>query len=138
MMLLTLNRRVHTEKSTIGELLVDGKFQCFTLEDCDRYLERGGKKIQNVTAIPRGKYNVQITFSQRFQKYLPLVVGVAQFEGVRIHSGNTDKDTEGCILVGSSFGVDVIHDSRAAFNVLFDRMDDVINKQHSTILLEVM
>lgn len=84
-----------------GEMFADGSLLGQTLEDKDRYLEHGGKKIQNETAIPRGRYRVSITFSNRFQKPMPLVHDVSQFSGVRIHGGNTEENTEGCPLLGA-------------------------------------
>lgn len=83
----------------IGELTIDGVHQCFTLEDKVRE-----KKIFGKTAIPPGRYEVTVSFSNHFQKKLPLLMNVPNFEGVRIHSGNTAKDTEGCILVGMTKG----------------------------------
>jgi hypothetical protein len=123
-MQLTLKRETLSPKSTIGRLYIDGKFECYTLEDCVR-----DKKIKNCTAIPAGTYEVVSTFSNRFQKYLPLLLNVPNFEGVRIHSGNTDADTEGCILVGQSKGTDSIGSSRAAFSTLFAKMKAVEKKE---------
>ena len=114
---LTLKRTDFTEKSTIGELSIDGVFECFTLEDKVRET-----KIKNITAIPAGRYEVVITFSNRFQTPLPLLLNVPNFEGVRIHPGNTAENTEGCILVGQQKQVDFIGASRAAFAPLFDRI----------------
>jgi len=93
-------KRIHrTEKSTIGEMYVDGVFQCYTLEDKEREV-----KIKSETAIPKGTYDVIINMSNRFKKEMPLLLKVPNFEGVRIHSGNTNHDTEGCILVGKTRG----------------------------------
>jgi hypothetical protein len=92
---LRLTRKEFTDRSTIGELHVNGVFECFTLEDTVRPV-----KIKGETAIPEGRYEVVVNFSERFQRPLPLLLNVPNFEGVRIHPGNTDKDTEGCILVG--------------------------------------
>ena len=114
---LELTRTNFTEMSTIGELRINGKFLCFTLEDAVR-----DKKIYGKTAIPYGKYEVEITFSPRFQKYLPLIKDVPNYSGVRIHTGNTAQDTEGCILVGISKGYDFIGGSRKAFALLMDKI----------------
>jgi hypothetical protein len=114
---MLVTRQTLTDESTIGELTIDGVHQCFTLEDKVR-----PEKIFGETAIPAGRYEVVVNFSNHFQKLLPELVSVPNFEGVRIHSGNTAKDTEGCILVGTSKGTNVISDSRTAFNALFAKI----------------
>ena len=75
-----------------------------------------------MTAIPAGFYEVVVNFSQRFQRQLPLLLGVPNFDGVRIHAGNTDADTEGCLLVGKTKARDFIGGSRAAFDALFPKI----------------
>lgn len=122
-MKLRLERTTFTDKSTIGALYVNGVFQCWTLEDRDRKLEAGGEKVYGKTAIPRGTYDISITYSNRFRRELPLIKSVPQFDGIRIHAGNTDADTEGCILVGAGIGADRIFNSRATFDALFNRLD---------------
>lgn len=117
-----LRRVQFTAISTIGELWLGDWRECYTLEDCVRK-----EKIPNVTAIPAGRYEVVITFSNRFQRPLPLLLNVPNYEGVRIHPGNSAKDTEGCILVGTTRGVDYIGESRLAFNSLFDEISRVIH-----------
>ena len=116
-MLITVKRLYKTENSTIGELLVDGIWECFTLEDVERTV-----KIKGETAIPKGTYKVIINESNRFKRLLPLLLDVPGFEGVRIHSGNTNHDTEGCILVGQSRNKEYIGQSRKAFEKLFKKM----------------
>lgn len=86
---------------TFGKFFVDGKYLGETLEDTDRFLESGGVKIPKHTCIPRGRYRVTITFSNRFQKPMPYLHDVPQFEGVRIHGGNGPENTEGCPLLGN-------------------------------------
>lgn len=98
--MFTLQRNVFDDEFTLGELLRDGKHFAFTCEDTDRELEKGGVKVPGKSAIPRGKYRLTATMSNRFKKILPLVEGVPGFSGVRIHGGNTSKDTEGCPLIG--------------------------------------
>ena len=116
-MLITIKRLYKTDTSTIGELLVDGLFECFTLEDKERQV-----KIKGETAIPKGTYKVIINESNRFKRQLPLLLNVPDFEGVRIHSGNSNHDTEGCILVGQSRNKNYIGQSRKAFEKLFKKM----------------
>lgn len=114
---LLLKRLHKTINSTIGELYVNGVFECYTLEDVERTV-----KIKNETAIAKGKYKVVITYSNRFKRDLPLLLNVPNFEGVRIHSGNTNHDTEGCILVGLTRSKDFIGNSRKAFAKLFNKI----------------
>ena len=122
-MKLRLIRDLLTEKSTIGRLYVNGVYSCETLEDKDRKIEEGGTKVPAMTCIPRGTYDIIIDFSNRFKVRMPLLLNVPQFTGVRIHPGNTDKDTEGCILVGRTRGVDFVGDSRLAYDALFKDID---------------
>ncbi len=136
-MKITLTRTDITDASTIGELEIDGIFECYTLEDKDRKLEDGGVKVPGETAIPRGTYKVIIDFSNRFQRLLPLVLNVPQFTGIRIHPGNEAEDTEGCILVGNSKSINFIGQSRAAFDALFKKLSDA-RGNHEEIHLEVV
>lgn len=132
-MKLNLIRKIFTEKSTIGTLQIDGGVSMFTLEDMGRKLESGGVKIPKLTAIPRGTYKVTIDFSNRFQRDMLHILDVPQFEGIRIHSGNTDVDTEGCILVGGNKGTDVITSSRTTLNQLFLLVKDALTREEITI-----
>lgn len=120
-MKLTLKRIEQVPKATIGLLFVDGKFQCFTLEDKVQW-----PKVPGETAIPTGTYEVKIGWSPRFKRDMPRLQNVPDYEGVLIHYGNTDKDTEGCILVGQvhEAGHDFIGQSRIAFNDLFKKLCD--------------
>jgi hypothetical protein len=114
---IVLKRTDFTNDSTIGELSINGKFECFTLEDKVRPV-----KIAGITAIPAGSYEVVITFSERFQVQLPLLLNVPNFDGIRIHAGNTSKNTDGCILVGQSKQTDFIGTSRVALDALFKKL----------------
>ena len=97
---LSLHRDVIHPDYTLGVLYVGMRHYGYTCEDRDRQLETGGDKVPKSTAIPRGRYRVSTSLSHRFGKELPILVDVPQFDGVRIHGGNTSADTEGCILVG--------------------------------------
>ena len=127
-MLLKLTRKIFTDKSTIGELQINEIFECYTLEDADRNLENGGIKVPGKTAIPRGRYEVIVTYSNRFKRPLPLLLNVPQFEGIRIHKGNTSEDTEGCILVGFEQRKNSVFNSRLAFDPLHKKISETKEK----------
>ena len=100
---LTLTRIAKRADYTIGRLEDENGVKiCDTLEPTWRNYKGGELKVPRKSAVPEGTYPVVITKSKKFGKYLPLLVGVPGFEGVRIHSGNTVNDTEGCILVGQN------------------------------------
>ncbi len=96
---LELKRTCLKEDRTLGELYIEGKYFCDTLEDKYRDLSKE-IKIPGKTAIPCGTYVVILTQSNRFKRILPELLTVPNFTSIRIHSGNVPADTEGCILVG--------------------------------------
>jgi len=124
---IQVKRVEFSEKSTISDCYVNGEWVCYILEDKDRQRQENGSvvvwnkdlKVPKETAIPRGRYEVIVSFSNRFNKYLPLLLAVPAYEGVRIHPGNTDADTEGCLLPGTWKGKDQVSESRKAFKKLF-------------------
>lgn len=123
---LTLNRMPSGVSCTIGDLWVDGNPFANTLEDLVREVPGvpvAQWKVPGKTAIPAGIYPVEITWSARFKRDLPLVLNVPGFTGIRFHAGNTDADTEGCILVGTWNGGEQIVDSRVALNGLLDMLE---------------
>lgn len=98
-------------KATRGKLYIDGKFECYTLED----QHRDGEKVQGETRIPAGTYKLELyphgtrfhpkyleTYGAEFHKGMLRVCDVPGFEGVLIHKGNYHDDTEGCLLLGTS------------------------------------
>lgn len=91
---------------------------CDTLEPPRRNLLNGGKwdkrlKMKGMTAIPEGRYLMRFTYSPKFGKRLFQLMDVPLFDGIRIHSGNSVKDTQGCILVGNNTKVGRLENSRA-------------------------
>lgn len=131
MITLTLDRIYLMDQRTIGRLTTPMRY-FWTVEDAVR--EKNGVpveqwKIKGQTAIPKGTYPLIVTFSNRFQKMLPLLVDVPGFSGVRIHAGNTEHDTEGCILLGLGLAADStsITNSRAAMVDFMDEMDGYLD-----------
>lgn len=123
---LILIRRWFTTKSTIGEIWTntpDGsEFLCYTLEDEAR---PSGVKIDQHTCIPAGEYRIQITWSNRFKRPLPIIyteedLSIKDLDhiwtGVRFHPGNLPEHTDGCPLPGMSRSVDRVDGSRIAFD----------------------
>ena len=121
---LILKRIAKRKTYTIGRLFIreqvmdeylpgyEDRYFCDTLEPTWRDYEHGAYKVKGRSAIPEGRYAVVISYSPRFKQWLPLLLGVPKFEGIRIHAGNTAKDTEGCILVGQNREVGKVLDSR--------------------------
>ncbi|SEN05344.1 hypothetical protein SAMN04487902_106154 [Prevotella sp. ne3005] len=96
----------------LGQPLTKGLQICDTLEPTWRDYANGAYKVKGRSAIPEGRYAVVISFSPKFKQWLPILLGVPKFEGIRIHAGNTSEDTEGCILVGRNLIVGQVVDSR--------------------------
>jgi len=86
------------------------------------------RKVVGMTAIPEGSYPVVITKSPRFKRWLPLLVGVPGFSGIRIHSGNKPADTQGCILVGENDRVGWLSYSCAWLTRLINRIVEANDK----------
>jgi hypothetical protein len=141
-MKLKLVRTYIGDGFTEGKLYVDGTFECYTVEDMDRKLENLGcsAKVQDSTCIPRGTYKVTISHSLRFKRHLISVMGVPCFTGIRIHSGNSSKDTEGCIIVGRTNtrdSDDWVSESRVAYEALHKKVKYALSSKEE-VTLEVV
>ena len=122
---LKLVRIAKKKGYTIGRLYCLGEREeeglqpfCDTLEPPRRNLLNEGKwdkrlKVKGMTAIPEGRYLMRFTYSPKFGKRLFQLMDVPLFDGIRIHSGNSVKDTQGCILVGNNTKVGRLENSRA-------------------------
>lgn len=124
---LKIVRNKLNKEFTEGKLYINGVYFCDTLEDKDRGLLQTmpvdtikAVKVYKETCIPYGKYKVILSMSKRFGKVMPEVLDVKVFVGIRMHSGNTIYDTEGCILVGNKASDGVITNSRKTFNALMN------------------
>lgn len=153
-MKITLKRIAKKSKYTIGHLYIDGKFFCDTLEDPDRGLnskmslsEIKAKKIKGDTAIPTGTYKVTLDVTSgkysNFSKYpyvkfcggkMPRLLNVPGYDGILIHAGNTQKDTEGCLLVGENKVVGKVINSQATWRKLYD----TISKDKNNLTIEII
>ena len=130
-MKIELVRIAFKDTYTIGKLYVDGKYECDVLEDVDRGLDSSmseseilKRKVKGETAIPTGHYVINITYSPKYKRMMPLLLDVKGFSGIRIHSGNTAKDTEGCLIVGKNKKVGMVLESRDTYKRLFKMMQD--------------
>lgn len=144
-MKLLLKRKFKGPDYTIGDLFIDGKFFCNTLEDTVRILPllcfntaqgvkcRCKEKEYGRTAIPAGCYKVTMTRSPRFKRILPCLHDVPHFLGVLIHPGNDAEDTEGCILVGKNSVKGKVLESRATS----DKLNEILSREKEiTITVE--
>ena len=141
-----VHRKWKKTSYTIGRLLINGVVVCNTLEDVDRGLDEDmpdwmikNKKIPNVTAIPTGRYRIDMdTVSPRFSKYpfymevckgkLPRLKNVKGFDGILIHCGVDHSNSSGCILVGLNKQVGKLTDSKEAFKKIYKMMKKAHDK----------
>ena len=107
---LTLYRFHGSDFDTVGLLYINGVFGCFVLED-----EYRAVKVANETRIPAGRYRIALQYSPKFSpRYghdILSVLNVPNFTGIRIHKGNTEADTSGCLLLG--LNADISHGGRS-------------------------
>lgn len=129
---LKLKRTNLADTYTLGELFIDNKFFCYTVEDKVRDInsdgdldDAGEAKVYGETAIPSGTYKVILSMSNRFKKLMPEVLNVKGFAGIRIHAGNTAVDSHGCIIVGLTKTLNGVASSRNAFVKLMSTLDGV-------------
>lgn len=139
---LTISREIFNPTNTISKLYINEVYFCDILEDIDRGLyftqpleEIQQQKVYGNTAIPKGVYEIVITWSSKFKQFLPLILNVPGYNGVRIHSGNTEADTLGCLLPGISNGNKVLQ-SRLTFKKLFKILLDASKKEKIILFIE--
>ena len=140
--MITITRKTFTTHSTIGILQIDGQFQCYTLEDVARPI---GIKIPHETCIPEGEYEISITMSERFKRLLPLIFnqsdlsvsdGKVKWTGIRMHPGNSNADTDGCILLGSAQSTDWVSGSQDAFDKVFPLIEAMIKSGDTRLVVK--
>lgn len=132
---IKLIRKYYQAKYTIGRLYVNNRFFSDCLEPPSLHLtERSAlgtiliAKYKGYRAIPTGRYRILITRSRRFGRWLPLLLNVKGFEGIRIHTGNKPEDTKGCILLGFNRRKGYVLDSTRCVLTLVKMMTEAIAK----------
>lgn len=140
---ILLKRIAKRDSYTIGKLYINNNYFCDTIEDKDRALtqQMDSAAIQKIkvyakTAIPTGKYQVVMTYSSRFKKVMPLLLNVPGFSGIRIHSGNTANDTEGCIITGQNKVVGKVINSRVTTDKLYSIIKKACTKEKIYITIQ--
>lgn len=142
-----LRRIARKPNYTIGKLYINGVYFCDTIEDYDR-LYFGKPKVMNKTAIPCGNYEVLLNnYSPKYGNrepykslcngFVPLINNVPNFSGVRIHIGNDENDTSGCVLVGKNKVVGKVVESRATFTQLMNRFLTPARKRGEKVFITI-
>lgn len=139
-MKILLDRFFKGPKYTVGHLYIDGKYFCDTIEDVDRGLlnsmplsEIKAKKIPSKTAIPRGTYKITLdVVSPKYSKRdyyikvckgkVPRILNVKGFEGVLLHTGNTEEDSAGCIILGENKVKGKVINSKVTFEKFYKEL----------------
>jgi len=129
--------RIHLKDNyTIGKLYINDIYFCDTLEDKVRDLNKDGDlddigegKIYGETAIPYGIYKIVITYSPKYKRYMPLLLNVKGFEGIRIHPGNDNGDTEGCLLVGENKVKGKVINSKVTYDKLYLLLKEIFDNK---------
>jgi hypothetical protein len=114
-MRFALYRQSESAISTMGELFVDGKHNCWTLE-----------RPPGPIRIPAGHYPITLYPSPHFGRIMPLLNDIPERSSIEIHWGNVPGASEGCILIGKQKGEDTIFFTRAAFDELFPLIQNAI------------
>lgn len=126
-MKLTLQRYLFAEDYTMGLLYIDDIYFCDTIEDKFRGNDLKGKKVYGETCIPYGVYTVKITWSPKHKRYLPQIMDVPYFDGIRFDVANTAKDVLGCVAVGIKSENGRVLQSRKTHNALMRRLETANN-----------
>ena len=152
---LLIDRKWKKQSYTISNLYIDGKWFSNVLEDTDRNLDDSmsedkirALKIPSITAIPRGTYEITLdVVSPKYSKIqfykdvcngkVPRLKNVKGFDGILIHSGNTDRDSSGCLIVGHNKVKGQVINSKETFKQLYQLLQDRKNKgEKITIKIE--
>lgn len=124
-MKITLKRDQFREDCTLGQLFIDGIFECYTLEPPVRK--------DKPRAIPLGTYKLEMYNSPSNKRKVPLLLNVPGFDMVEIHIGNFPKNSKACVLTGKDRGSNYLLDSRLAFDALMKKVQPAIERGEATL-----
>lgn len=149
---LCLKRIAKKNGYTIGKLYINNVYFCDTLEDADRGLDASmpleelkRRKLAHITAIPTGKYQItmdvispKLSRSKFYKQFgggrVPRLLNVPAFDGILIHCGNTAKDTDGCILVGTNRVVGMVLDSKIQYTNLYPLLEATARRKEKIFI----
>lgn len=146
---LLVKRTYKGPKYTIGHLYINGKYFCDTLEDVDRGLMQSmplarilSIKVKGKTCIPYGTYEVTINvvsakysnftkypYAKAIQGKMPRILNVPGFDGILIHPGTDENDTDGCLLVGQNKIKGKVINSQITWKKLYSLLEEAANKK---------
>ena len=122
--------RIYLGKTyTIGNLFINGKYFCDTIEDTVRILNSEENKIKDKTAIPKGCYELILSYSPHFKRILPEILDVPYFKNIRIHNGNDENSSSGCIIVGLNKIKGKVIESKPTLNKLMNVLQPAWNNK---------
>lgn len=140
---ITLKRDVFNKTSTLGKLYINGELFLYTLEDVDRGLTKESTlldikkvKIPKKTCIPYGRYRVILSYSVKLKRYLPLILDVPGFRGIRMHKGSTEEYTSGCVCVGVDRTTNKLSKIKTAEEMLIEKLDSINRTEAIYITIE--
>ena len=130
-MKLLLIRKKFLEDRTLGELFTPDGYFCDTMEP-HRIDWTKEKKVKGKTAIPEGRYQVKLAWSQKRGRVVPWLEKVPHFTGIQIHTGNVPTNTSGCILVGDGER-NILVNSTFCFNQLMKKLKETKEAIYITV-----
>jgi len=135
-MIICIIRKYMKENYTIGSLSINGQVICDTLEPhCIDWSKE--KKVAGKTAIPTGTYELEMKYSPKFERKMPYLKNVPNFTGIMIHTGNTVKNTQGCIIVGYNTLKGVVLKSRTAFEKIEEKIYYALKTKQKILVLVI-
>lgn len=140
---LKLVRSEFQSDRVFGKLYIDGEYFSLTCEDADRGLTKETPlstikrtKVAHKTCVPYGRYRIILSYSNKLKRYLPLLLDVPGWRGIRIHKGSGPEWSSGCPLVGFRREGDRLRQYTKAEEELIKRLDAVNHTDSIYITIE--